>query len=125
MCAQLKVGRSCPYNRSPPCALTRQRPQPKTPCGAAVGRGLLIYSVFNCALAWTPTGPGLTLLEAVRREIRARHLSIRTEQQYVYWVRCFVRHFQRRHVRELGAAEVESFLAMLANDRRVAASTHN
>jgi integron integrase len=69
--------------------------------------------------------PGLTLLEAVRREIRARHLSIRTEQQYVYWVRCFVRHFQRRHPRELGAVEVEAFLAMLANERRVAASTHN
>jgi integron integrase len=69
--------------------------------------------------------PSLTLLEAVRREIRARHLSIRTEQQYVYWVRCFVRHFQRRHPRELGAAEVEAFLAMLANERRVSASTHN
>jgi len=51
----------------------------------------------------------LTLLEAVRRAIRARNLSIRTEQQYVYWVRCFVRHFQRRHPRDLGAPEVEAF----------------
>ncbi len=68
---------------------------------------------------------GLTLLEALRREIRTRHLSIRTEQQYVYWVRWFVRHFQRRHPREMGAAEVQDFLAMLVNERRVSASTHN
>ena len=61
----------------------------------------------------------------MRREIRTRHLSIRTEQQYVYWVRWFVRHFQRRHPREMGAAEVQDFLAMLANERRVSASTHN
>jgi site-specific recombinase XerD len=67
----------------------------------------------------------LSLLDAVRREIRTRHLSIRTEQQYVYWIRGFVRHFQRRHPREMGAAEVQSFLSMLANERRVSASTHN
>ncbi len=69
--------------------------------------------------------PGVTLLEAMRRAIRTRHLSIRTEEQYVYWVRWFVRHFQRRHPREMGAAEVQEFLAMLANERGVSASTHN
>jgi hypothetical protein len=31
----------------------------------------------------TVAPPTLTLLDAVRREIRSRHLSIRTEQQYV------------------------------------------
>lgn len=67
----------------------------------------------------------LTLLEAVRREIRSRHLSLRTEQQYVYWIRDFVRHFDRRHPPEMGAAEVEAYLSMLANERRVSASTHN
>jgi len=67
----------------------------------------------------------LTLLEAVRREIRARHLSLRTEQQYVYWIRWFVRHHRSRHPREMGAAEVEAFLAMLAVERRASASTHN
>jgi integron integrase len=68
---------------------------------------------------------GLTLLEAVRREIRARHFSIRTEQQYVYWIRGFVRHFGLRHPRQMGAAEVQAFLSVLANERRVSASTHN
>jgi len=73
----------------------------------------------------TAAPPPLTLLEAMRREIRARHLSLRTEQQYVYWIRDFVRHFYRRHPREMGAAEVQAYLSMLANERRVSASTHN
>ncbi|MFN7432748.1 MAG: site-specific integrase [Betaproteobacteria bacterium] len=39
---------------------------------------------------------------------------------------CFVRHFQRCHPRELGAPEVEAFLAMLANEElRVSACAHN
>jgi len=66
-----------------------------------------------------------TLLEAMLREIRARHLSIRTEQQYVYWIRWFIRHHRPRHPRDMGAAEVGAFLAMLANERHVSASTHN
>jgi integrase len=40
-------------------------------------------------------------------------------------VRDFVRFHGRRHPRELGAAEVEAYLTMLANRRRVAAATHN
>jgi hypothetical protein len=30
-----------------------------------------------------------------------------------------------RHPRDMGAAEVEAFLNMLANERKVSASTHN
>jgi integron integrase len=52
-------------------------------------------------------------------------MSLRTEDTYVYWVRDFVRFHARRHPRELGPAEVEAYLTMLANRRRVAASTHN
>src|SRR5882724_9176600 len=66
-----------------------------------------------------------TLVDVVRREIRARHLSIRTEQQYVYWIRWFVRNNLPRHPRDMGAGEVEAFLSMLANERQVSASTHN
>jgi integron integrase len=52
-------------------------------------------------------------------------MSLRTEQQYVYWVRDFVRFHGRRHPREMGAAEVEAYLSMLASERSVASSTHN
>jgi integrase len=40
-------------------------------------------------------------------------------------VRDFVRFHGRRHPREMGGPEVEAYLTMLANRRRVAASTHN
>jgi hypothetical protein len=30
-----------------------------------------------------------------------------------------------RHPRDMGVADVESFLSMLANDRKVSASAHN
>lgn len=40
-------------------------------------------------------------------------------------MRKFVKWHGLRHPRDMGRQEVESFLAMLANERRVAASTHN
>ncbi len=61
--------------------------------------------------------------------MRYRHYSLRTEEAYRYWVRFFVRWSGRggsmRHPRDLGAAEVQDFLSMLANERQVSASTHN
>ena len=49
---------------------------------------------------------------------------MRTEQAYVYWVRAFIRHLGMRHPRDMGLAEVESFLTWLAVVRKVAVSTH-
>jgi len=66
--------------------------------------------------------PGL--LDALRERLRYMHYSLRTEEAYVYWVRDFVRWSGMRHPRELGMAEVQRFLVMLANERRAAASTH-
>ncbi|MDX9698766.1 MAG: integron integrase [Rhodocyclaceae bacterium] len=71
----------------------------------------------------TPNQPP-RLLDRLRERIRYKHYSIRTEQAYVHWVRAFIRHHQLRHPREMGAAEVEQFLAWLANERKVAPSTH-
>jgi integron integrase len=65
-----------------------------------------------------------TLIDVLRSELRARHLSLSTEDTYVYWARDFLRFHGRRHPREMGPAEVEAYLTMLANRRRVAASTH-
>jgi integron integrase len=69
--------------------------------------------------------PAPTLIEEVRRRIRARHLSFRTEKTYLQWIRRFIRFHGRRHPREMGAPEVEAFLSSLAVDRKVAASTQN
>ncbi|MGH8251281.1 MAG: integron integrase [Steroidobacteraceae bacterium] len=65
------------------------------------------------------------LLDQVRERIRARHYSLRTEKTYVHWVRRFVRFCGLRHPRELGAADVESFLTHLAVAAKVSASTQN
>lgn len=63
------------------------------------------------------------LLESVRAELRVRHLSYRTEQTYVYWIRRYVRFHGVRHPREMSAPEVQAFLNHLAVGRDVAAST--
>jgi integron integrase len=69
-------------------------------------------------------GP-LRLLDQVRDRIRARHLSLRTEKTYLYWIRRFVWFHNLKHPRELGGQEVEAFLTSLAVQGRVAASTQN
>ena len=67
----------------------------------------------------------LKLLDQLREQIRLRHYSIRTEAQYVQWVRRFVLFHGKRHPREMGAVEVTAFLTDLAVNGKVAASTQN
>ena len=70
-------------------------------------------------------GAAPRLLEQVRGRIRFKHYSIRTEQAYLDWIKRFIRHFGKRHPRDMGAAEVQEFLTHLAVAGRVAASTQN
>lgn len=65
------------------------------------------------------------LLDQVRARIRVKHYSIRTEDQYVFWIKRFILFHGKRHPRELGAGAVEAFLSDLAVNGRVAASTQN
>lgn len=65
------------------------------------------------------------LLDEVRRVLRTRHYSLRTEHVYVGWIRRFILANGKRHPRDMGAAEVEQFLSRLAVQGRVAASTQN
>jgi len=73
----------------------------------------------------SPTPTPLTLLQAMRLALRARHRSSRTETAYVQWVRRFVRFHRLRHPREMGVAEVNAFLTHLAVKGKVAASTQS
>lgn len=70
-----------------------------------------------------PTPP--KLLDQVRDRIRVKHYSIRTETQYVQWVKRFILFHGKRHPKDLGAAEVGDFLTHLAVDGNVSASTQN
>ena len=64
-------------------------------------------------------------MEIVRRTMRERRCSPRTEAAYCHWIVAYIRFHGRRHPRELGADAVRDFLSHLAVDRRVAASTQN
>jgi integron integrase len=65
------------------------------------------------------------LLDQLRERIRYDHYSLKTERSYVHWVRRFVHFHGLRHPKEMGGAEVEAFLAHLANARQVSPSTHH
>ena len=73
----------------------------------------------------SPTPGAVRLLDQVRAAIRTRHYSIRTEQAYHDWIRRFILFHNKRHPRQMGAAEIEKFLSHLAVERNVAASTQN
>jgi integrase len=65
------------------------------------------------------------LLDQLRRSIRDKHYSLRTERVYVYWARWYIRFHGLRHPAEMGAPEIEKFLSYLANERNVSVSTHH
>lgn len=65
------------------------------------------------------------LMDQVKRVLRMKHYSIRTEKSYCYWVRFFIRYSGMRHPATMGSAEVRTFLEHLAVERNVAAATQN
>lgn len=73
------------------------------------------------------------LLDQARDILRLKHYSYRTEQAYIDWMRRFIffhnpglsRGEVTRHPKDMGAAEIQAFLAHLANDRNISASTQN
>jgi integron integrase len=76
-----------------------------------------------------PPLQSIRLLDQVRERIRYLHYSLSTEKVYLYWVRFFILWHGRTagmtHPRDMGAKQVESFLTMLATERKVSAATHN
>lgn len=65
------------------------------------------------------------LLDQVRDRIRRKGYSIRTEKSYAHWIKRFILFHDKRHPKDMGAAEVEAFLTSLAVDADVAAATQN
>lgn len=79
--------------------------------------------MVNANTPSAPTPP--KLLDQVRDKIRVKHYSIRTETQYLQWIKRFIYFHGKQHPRDLGAAEVEAFLSHLATEGNVSASTQN
>jgi site-specific recombinase XerD len=70
-------------------------------------------------------GSGPKLLDQVRRTIRTRHYSRRTETAYVQWIKRFIVFHHKRHPSTMGAREITAFLSWLATAQRVSAATQN
>jgi integron integrase len=64
-------------------------------------------------------------LTAVRRALRARRYSPRTEKAYLGWIARFARFHGRAPLSALGQHEVDAYLTHLAVANRVSASTQN
>ena len=71
------------------------------------------------------TPPAPKLLDQVRARIRVKYYSIRTETQYLQWIKRYLFFHGKRHPRDMGAAEVEAFLSDLAVNGGVSSSTQN
>src|SRR5688572_427631 len=65
----------------------------------------------------------MRLMEVVRRRLRERRFSARTQEAYVHWIRRYIRFHRRRHPNEMGEDEVAEFLSSLAVDEELSVST--
>jgi len=65
------------------------------------------------------------LIAQLRTTLRVRHYSPRTEAAYVGWARRFVHFCELRHPTACDEKDVQCFLAYLAEQRHVSASTQN
>ncbi len=65
------------------------------------------------------------LLDQMRDALRIKHYSYRTEQAYLDWAKRYILFHGKRHPAEMGAPEIQQFLAHLAGEKRVSASTQN
>ncbi len=68
---------------------------------------------------------GRGLFEVARDRMHILHLALRTEKVYLHWIRRYVKFHGRKHPREMGSAEVESFLTHLPVALKVSAATQN
>ena len=90
--------------------------------GEPTSRGVLAQSI-GATDAADAAAAEPRLLEQVRRRLRLKHYSLRTEKSYLYWIRRFIHSTGRRHPRTMGGVEVEGFLTRLATEDGVAPST--
>jgi site-specific recombinase XerD len=69
--------------------------------------------------------PRTKLLDHMRNVMRLKHMSLRTEEAYISWVKRFILFHDKRHPAAMGADDIRAFLTHLAVHGKVAASTQN
>lgn len=65
------------------------------------------------------------LIDQTRNVLRLFHYSIRTEENYIQWIKRYIFFHNKRHPIEMGEKEIRVFLTHLAVDKHVSASTQN
>ena len=70
-----------------------------------------------------PTGAAESILYRLVKDIRVRHLSVRTEKAYCAWSERFLAFVKYHQGRVIGAQEIRDYLSFLAVDRKVSAAT--
>ncbi len=65
------------------------------------------------------------LLDQVIETIRPRHLSLRTEEAYLGWIKKYILFHDKKHPQDMGENEIRIFLSDLARNKKVSASTQN
>jgi len=73
----------------------------------------------------TSSPQGKKLLEQVSDAIRIKHYSSRTEKTYMDWIKRYILFHNKRHPKDMGAEEIQAFIAHLATQKQLAASTQN
>jgi len=91
--------------------------------GDATGPPTSLGRARSSPLQHVTAGP--RLLDRVKAAIQMRHMSARTEEAYVGWIRRFIIFHGKRHPDDMAEPEVSRFLSALATEKRVAASTQN
>ena len=59
------------------------------------------------------------LLDILRDKIRVRHYSLSTEKTYIHWAKRYIVFHNKKHPKDMGKIEIESFLTHLAVDEKV------
>ena len=95
------------------------------PLSQSVRPDIIVITLLIATLLIQTKNTPTKLLDRVRERIRVKHYSIRTEKQYVQWIKRFILYHDKRHPQEMGMAEVEAFLTHLAVEGKVSASTQN
>lgn len=68
--------------------------------------------------------PNLKLMDQVKQVLRYHHYAYRTEQTYCDWITRYIRFFgSKKHPKDMGKKEIETFLSHLATQGNVAAAT--
>ena len=63
------------------------------------------------------------LMPQLQLLMRERKLAYTTEKTYCHWIRAYIRFHNKRHPRDMGAAEVDAFLSWLGVQRSVSPAT--